>query len=309
MRKVFRISPDMPGYESPEYGDLEDEVNRALDELAVSVNVLGPNSVASHTNHIVSGLAETPEQIKNLCWCLLGFIGDIFNTDLQIDVAIGYGAQATSNLINTLQNRFSISKVLSDEQKERDRDPLLHELIAHVLILIHRRRSILPEWLGDVIACKPPHLNVNSPGLDLIALASENHTPYSIIGEMKAKEKKPSVGLIVACTKFTQMRQGEYNDELRQFYKGINPELGFSRQQLADNIWISESKFGAVIGHDSHENYALDIDFSSRSETVLAQPSDRLFLICTPYERMRDMFDTLVIQITQLALELGNENA
>ncbi len=92
---------------------IDEEVSRALDELAQSVNVIGPVAVDNHINYVIRGLADTIEQFTYLSWCLLGFIGGIFETDMSIDSAIGEGTTATNNLLNTLENRLKTDLELS----------------------------------------------------------------------------------------------------------------------------------------------------------------------------------------------------
>jgi len=284
---------------------LKDEVDSALNELAASTQVHGPVVTERHTNYFVSGIADTPEQFLNLCWCLLGFFGSAFQIDFRIDSAIGVGDQATSNLMQILQKRLYVSRIITRAQKEHNRDPLLQELIAHVFVLIHQRAQKTPEWLGDVRACRKPHLNPNDSGIDLIAIGLDGVGAFPIIGEMKAYEKDPPGGLREACIKFTEVRNGEHNDEIRSALMDLNNDALFTRDQLADNIWTSGGKYGVVVGHDNHPDYTIDINFTSAAAEVICHPPERLFFICTPFANMRSFFDAITIQLVQCALELG----
>ncbi|RLI53109.1 MAG: hypothetical protein DRP09_16505 [Candidatus Thorarchaeota archaeon] len=284
--------------------DFEQEISSALIKLAASVQVTGPICTASHRSYIVTGLADTDEQMTNLCLCLLGFIGGIFEVDLSIDSAIGTGAQASDNLIKILKKRLSIDQTLTARQKERNRDPLVQELISHTLVLIHQRKPLFPEWLADIQSCRPPHLSANDPGLDLIAVANEDGNPFPVIGEVKAYEKNPLGGFGTACVKFTQVRQGEYNDEIREaIKKSLDINSQFTKQQLADNVWITIGRFGALVGYDS--NYRFDENKPSTQSEVIAQDTKRLFFISSPYNSMRVLFDTLVDYLVELANNLG----
>lgn len=285
--------------------DLEIEVDHALNELAISAQVHGPVVTERHTNYFINGIVDTPEQFQNLCWCLLGFFGSALQIDFRIDSAIGTGDQATNNLIQVLQKRLYISRIITKAQKERNRDPLLQELITHALVLIHQRAEKTAEWLGNVRACRKPHLNPNDSGIDLIAIGLDGAGAFPIIGEMKAYEKDPPGGLREACIKFTEVRNGEHNDEIRSALMDLNKDALFTKDQLADNIWTSGGKYGAVVGHDNHPNYAIDINFTSAAAEVICHPPERLFFICTPFENMRSFFDAITIQLVQCALELG----
>jgi len=287
--------------------DFEAQTVRAIEELSASIGIVGPIPTEHHINYLIVGLADTPEQIQNLGWCLLGFIGSIISTDLSIDSAIGYGDQARENLIGILRKRLGFGTNLTDEQKQKNRDPLLQELIAHVLILIHTRKPILPPWLGEICGCRRPHLSPNDSGIDLIAVGQDIAGIFPIIGEVKAYEKDPATGFINACSKFTGVNSGDYNDEIRSAIIDLNGG-GFSKQQLADNIWTTESRFGAVVGYD--RDYGLTSDYGCTAEEVKKHTQSRLFYIRTPYQSMREFFGRLVDVLAELARQLGEpENA
>jgi hypothetical protein len=284
--------------------DIEERVVQALDALATSLKVVGPVETSSHTCYVVSGISETSEQTENLCWCLLSLVGQIFEQDLSIDSAIGQGAQAEANLLSALGNRLGVGKELTTEQKERNRDPLLEELIAHALLLIHRRQGCFDLWVGELRAMRPPHLSANESGLDLIAVGVQEGALVPLIGEAKAREHSPLDAFCEACEKFSQVRRGEYNDELREAIKSM--DCGVTNQQLANNLWVSTGRFGAVVGHD--QDHSLDPKRASQASAVLEQPSDRLFLVASPFRRMRDYFDALSEELERLAKIVGAGN-
>lgn len=283
---------------------IDTKVSRALDSLAASVQILGPIPAGKHTNYVVTGLADTAEQRIELSWCILGFMGGIFEVDLSIDSAIGEGAQACENLMEILKKRLSVGKILTDEQKERNRDPLLHELICHVLILIHRRRSILPKWLGEIQSCRPPHLSANDSGLDLMAMGVEGNNPFPVIGEAKAYEKAPLEGFNTACAKFTQVVQGEYNDEIREaLKKSLDLSQQFTKEQLAANIWVDIGRFGALVAHDLGHDF--DVNAPCNKSEVVKQDPARLFFVTSPFSGMRGLFDSLTDKLEILTKSLG----
>ncbi len=290
--------------------DLETEVSRALDALASSVAVEGPFATGTHIGYKVSGLADIEDQRTNLCWVLLGFLGGIYEADFSIDSAIGSGTEASGNLISALEKRLDIGKSLSREQKERKRDPLLQELISHTLVHIHKRQvddgrpaPILCEWLGNAVACARPHLSANESGIDLIAIGAESNALHPVIGEVKAHEKDPKGAFAEACDKFTEVRRGDYNDEIRAALKDIGGTGGFAREELARNIWVNIGRFGALIGHDS--GFTCELDEASRAQSVTSQPASQLFFISTPFVSMRAFFDCLTDRLITLARSLG----
>jgi hypothetical protein len=283
--------------------NFEDQVSKAINELAVSVQIRGPFRTENHTNYIVTGLADTGDQLSNLCWCLLGFVGRIYEFDLTIDSVIGEGVTARENLLRALEKRLRVNRILTEEQKAKNRDALLQELIAHVLVQVHRRQKKVPEWLGDVKACRPPHLLANDPGIDLIAIGESEGKTFPVIGEIKAYETDPIGGLAEACDKFTQVQNGEYDDEIREAIKGMDTNRSFSRQQLADNIWAGLGRFGALVGHDA--DHSCDDRTCSSRQAIIAQDSERLFFIASPYRTMRLSFDKISDEMVRLANGLG----
>jgi hypothetical protein len=283
---------------------IETKVSCALDNLTVSIQVLGPISTGKHITYVIIGLADTTEEIIDLCCCILGFLGGIIEVDLSIDSAIGEGMQASDNLMKVLRHRLHVGEVLTDEQKKKNRDPLLHELICHVLVLIHQRCSILPAWLAEIQSCRPPHLSANDSGLDLVALGVEKGTPLPIIGEAKAYEKDPLNGLDAACEKFTQILQGEYNDEIREaLKKSLDVSHHFTKEQLAANIWLDIGRFGALVAHD--QEHGFDVNAPCTKPQVLKQDPKRLFFIASPFSSMRKLFDNLTDVLKALAESLG----
>ena len=287
--------------------EFDPRVSKALDGLTASARVIGPVHTDNHTTYVVKGLADTDEQITDLCWCILGFLGGAFQRDLSIDSAIGHGEHARANLSQILKKRVRVGEALTDKQKAASRDPLLHELISHTLLAIHRKKSILPEWLAKLQSCRPPHLSANDSGLDLIAIGAQDDTPFPIIGEAKAYEKNPHGGLDNACEKFTQVRRGEYNDEIRAAMRSLCAVVPFSKEELAASIWIDIGRFGALVGHD--KRFGFDRAAPCTRSQVLKQDPKRLFFIASPYNSMRGLFDDLVDRLSDLAESLGNTNA
>lgn len=290
---------------------IEQEVSRALDELADSVNIIGPVPVARHTNYVVTGLADTCEQKSNLCWCILGFIGGIIESDMRIDSAIGTGHIATDNLKRSLEKRLDVGKCLTPSQKERKRDPLIQELIAHVLLVIHQRQEKFSNWLGTIHAIHKPHLSPNDSGIDLIAVGMLQDNPIPIIGEVKAYENDPWGGLDKACGKFTQVTAGEYDDEIREALKSLSriSEAGFTNEQLANSVWREQARFGALVGHDCRHaslgNNHIDVNFSCQRAEVLKQKPERLFFVTSPFSSMRSLFDSISDELVALADKLS----
>lgn len=290
---------------------IDEEVFRALDELADSVKIIGPVSVDRHINYVVTGLVDTCEQKTSLCWCILSFIGGIIESDLSIDSAIGEGSIATDNLIRALEKRLEVGTPLTLTQKERKRDPLIQELMSHVLLLIHQRQDKLPDWLGTIYAISKPHLSPNDSGIDLVAIGSIHGNPVSIIGEVKAYEKDPWGGFDKACSKFTEVKNGDYDDEIRQALKSLSKtgEFGFTNDQLANNIWREQGHFGALVGHDcqfgTNGNHHIDVNFSCTRAEVLKQDPEKLFFISSPFQSMRSLFDAITEELVTLAKSLS----
>lgn len=290
---------------------LEQEIHRALDELAESVRVIGPVKVERHVNYVVTGLADTCEQKTNLCWGILAFIGGVIELDFTLDSIIGEGSIAVENLKNALKKRLEIGKPLSLSQKKSKRDSMLQELISHVLLVIQQRQEKFSLWSGTIQAISRPHLSPNDSGIDLIAIGMFPNGPVPVIGEVKAYEKDPWGGLDKACVKFTQVNDGDYDDEIREALKSLSKakEPGFTKQQLANNIWREQGRFGALVGHDcqfgSDDLDHIDINFSCNRAEVLKQNPERLFFISSPFTTMMALFDSISDELATLANQLA----
>lgn len=290
---------------------IDQEVSRGLDELAISVNIIGPVRVANHTNYVVTGLVDTCEQKTNLCWCILGFIGGIIESDMHIDSAIGTSHIATDNLRRSLEKRLDVGKSLTPAQKERKRDPLIQELIAHVLLLVHQRQEKFSDWLGIIHAISKPHLSPNDSGIDLIAIGFLQDNPIPVIGEVKAYEKDPWGGLDTACRKFTEVNAGDYDDEIRDALKNLSKisKSRFTNEQLANNVWREQGRFGALVGHDCRygttEDNHVDVNFSCNRAEILKQNPEMLFFISSPFSSMRSLFDGISAELITLADRLS----
>lgn len=282
------------------------QVDQALAGLMTSVQVHGPIHTDNHVTYVVKGLVDTEDQMINLCLCILGFLAKAIQIDFTIDSAIGEGELARENLLQALRKRLRIHETLTEKQKANNRDPLLQELISHTILAVHHRRSILPEWLAEIQSCETPHLSANDSGLDLIAIGVENSRPFTVVGEVKAYEDDAWKGLSNACKKFSQVRQGEYNDEIRPAMSKLYSVVPFSKEELAANIWVDQGRFGALVGHDSA--YSFDINETCTQSDVVKQDPKRLFFIASPYNSMRELFDRIVDVLCCLAETLGNED-
>jgi hypothetical protein len=236
-----------------------------------------------------------------LCWCILGFLDEVNEIDFKLQSVIGVGEQVARNLKQDLETYFDIGETLSEGSKSKatKRNALLAEIIAHVLVHIHRRKGLFSDWVGDAVGCRNPHLSVNDGGLDLIALGYINKNYFSVIGEVKAYENDPLRGFSEACKKFTDVRQGIYNRELRGALSRLSSEQGLTRDDLAKNIWKTISNFGAFVCFD--DGVFFDIARSSNREEVKKQPPERLFLLVTPYTEMEKLFDKISDQLLAIA--------
>lgn len=238
-------------------------------------------------------------------------MGGIIETDLSLDSAIGEGTIATDNLTRILEKRLDVRKPLTLRQKERKRDPLIQELISHILLLIHQQKGTLPDWLGTIYAISKPHLSPNDSGVDLIAIGGFDNNPIPIIGEVKAYAKDPWGGFDTACIKFTEVQNGDYDDEIREALKSLTKQndFGFTNGQLANSIWQQNSHYGALVGHDlaygTTENGHVDVNFSCNRAEILKQNPKTLFFISSPYHSMRELFDAITDELVTLAVKLS----
>lgn len=283
----------------------EHQVDYAYNALLASVVSSGPFETGTHRAYAVQGLLETPEQLLNLCWCILGFLDEVGEVDFKLKSIIGSGELASTNLRQDLATYFDIGVEPPPNQasKDRKRNPLIAEIISHVLVHIQRRKNIFPEWIGDVVGCRNPHLSVNDGGLDVIALGCLNTKFLPVLGEVKAYENDPSVGFNKGCEKFSQIRNGIYNHEIRRALSILSVPQGLNNNDLAHAIWETNSNFGVFVNYDQSAKF--DIKEPINRAEVKKQPIDRLFLLIIPYEKMEALFDTISENLLALANSLG----
>lgn len=281
-----------------------DHIEEAYNNLAKSIQVVGPIRVDTHSTYLVSGIADNNNQLRCLCWCILGFLDTMDEIDMQLESTIGQGKTARDNLYKILCKRLGVDQSLSVEQKTSNRNPLIQEIIGHVLVHIHKRHPVLLHWLGDVKGCRNPHHSANDSGLDMVALGRKEEY-FPIVGEAKAYEQDPIGAFDRACKKFTELRRGDYDDELRGCLKILSRNGGITDEELANCIWVDKSNFGAVIGFDIC--YEFDPNNACDRSNVTSQPAGRLYLISTAFSKMIEMFDRISIILVELAnsLEAG----
>jgi hypothetical protein len=285
----------------------EQQVEASYCLLSDSVSVDGPCNANSHTAYIISGLSDTPEQVESLCWCILGFLDEVDEVDLKLRSIIGTGEQASKNLKNALDTYFDITENTEsiEASKFTKRNALIAEIISHILVHLHHRKNILTNWIGDVAGCRSPHLNANDGGIDLIALGFINARYLAAIGEAKAYKSDPVGGFNKACEKFSQVREGIYNREIRGALKHLCVTQGLTQDELAKNIWETTSNFGAFVSYD--QSVQFDASQPIERSEVKKQPADRLFLLATPYENMEEVFDAISNNLLSLANSLGEQ--
>ncbi|MEN6435584.1 MAG: hypothetical protein ABFD14_08315 [Anaerolineaceae bacterium] len=282
-----------------------EKVEDAYKYLSSSIAIDGPLSTQTHTNYLVHGIADNKTQIINLCWCILGFFDTMEEIDMRIESTLGPDAVARDSLYRILCKRLWVNRSLSENQKINNRNPLLQEIIGHVLVHINRRKLILPLWLGETKGCRNPHFNANDTGIDLIAIGLFTKEFLPIIGEIKAYEKEPLNAFNIACEKFSEVQDGDYDDEIRRDLKNLSRNGGISIDDLANSIWMNKSNFGAIIGYDV--NFQFDVATPCDRKNVRLQCPEKLYLISTAFEKMQTLFDYISETLVLLATSLGEK--
>ena len=275
---------------------LQSKIEDALSALSLSIEEEGPFETANHLNHFIRGICSNPEQLNNICWVILGFYARICKARFEIistlDGTNGTGKLLCENIRSTLhqESEISPSAEFVDQSKIiKNRDPLLYELIIHALMYAINRKKVpnfLTYELNDIRA---PHTKVYTQGIDLIGIASENGQFFPFIGEMKAYENDPQKGFIDACEMFISINNGSHNTEIKTVYENCDE---FSREDLANNIWLGNSIFSAFIGHE--ETKKISPTYLSKAEKVKNINCYALVNCATPFTDMRKMFENIV---------------
>ena len=288
-------------------GKLENNVDMALSEIANTIIISPPHCTPYHINYFINNLLNDEKQINNLCWVILGLVGKIFNRNQKIrttiDAGLGTGEILVMNLSNALESAFLIRSNGKNRKKIiNERDPLILELIAHVILLIQKEKpslqfdNINPEYI------RPPHSKVNEGGLDIIVLSNRNGQLIPLLGEVKSFKDDPKAGFIDACKMFRAINLGKHNTEIRDYFSNLNtPEE--TKQKLSSNFWTNQSNFSAFIGHDDSNGFANH--YCSKSKHVKGIKCSNLFLISTPFRNMDTLFEEIISTLEKCLNELG----
>jgi hypothetical protein len=277
---------------------LDAQVKQSIETLSTSISIKGPFETGHHINFIVSGLCDNDEQLEQLCWILLSFIGEICTKDLEIisviDAGLGKGFDLKTEICKAMKNNWLIPANEIDIHEREDkitknRNPLIFELIAHTLLILQKENSSL-SFAGAVPKqIRPPHINANEPGIDLIAIVEKDEI-LPLIGEMKAYETDPGNGLIIACQKFNEVNEGKHNPEIR---RTLRDQLSdYPKERISQKMWETEGLFSAVIGSDSE--HSKKPGFSSRSDVVKNVECKTLLFIATPFIEMNILFERII---------------
>lgn len=264
-------------------------------ELSKTIKLIGPFNTENHINYLIEGLCDNKSQIKNMCYALLGFIGDIVDDDLRLnsalDSGLGEGRKLKQEIKNLLNNSWLRPKDenLSEYQIVSNRNPLILELIAHIVIKLQKDNPLFSFSNYIPVKIRPPHIKANEGGLDVIALVQKQNEYFPYIGEVKAYQNDPGGGLIDACIKFSEVSKGMHNSEIRRCLKSFK---FVSNKELSDKIWENRSVFSAIVGTDSE--YQKDGTFCSRSKEVSSVKCNTLFFISHNFIQMSDLFEEII---------------
>ena len=179
------------------------KIEKALDDLSLSLSEEGPFRTTRHLNHFIRGICSNQSQRTNICWVILGFYARVcaakFEIISTIDCINGTGKLLCENIRTTLTQESEIypSTEFDDHSKnDKNRDPLLYELIIHALIYVISRKQQPVFLTFEVVDVSPPHTKVYTQGIDLLGVVSEDGKYLPFIGEMKAYENDPKQGCL-----------------------------------------------------------------------------------------------------------------
>lgn len=284
--------------------NFEDFVSFGYSELSRTMKIIGPFETDYHINYVVDGLCCDDHQIKNLCYTLLGFIGDIIEDDMRIssalDSGLDTGLKLKQELKNLLRNSWLKPKEeLTKAQVISNRNPLILELIAHTVIKLQKDNPLFSFTNYVPIKVRPPHIKANESGIDLIALVQKDNKFYPFIGEVKAYYDNPGKGLIDACSKFLEVTEGLHNSEIRRSFKSFKL---MSSTELGNKFWEKESLYSAVVGNDSE--FKKEEYFCSRSQQIINVNCNTLFFVSHNFLKMNDLFEKIITILNQCIDEL-----
>ncbi len=133
--------------------------------------------------------------------------------------------------------------------RDRVRNPWIAEVLAHVFLMLRRRRETLC-LLGEVHALKLPHLDPRRQGLDLIGIYEEDGDPALAVGEAKASRDNGPALLNDAAAFFDEIDKGKRGVEIRQEVHALKHVLPDGiRRKIGDSLWRERCCYLPVIVH------------------------------------------------------------
>lgn len=275
---------------------LKRKIKKALEDLSLSLEEEGPFPTPKHLNHFIRGICSNPNQLTNICWVILGFYASVcearFTIINTIEGVNGTGKLLCDNIRSAMVKESRIipcTEIDNPSKIDNNRNPLIYELIIHVLLYVinHKRQPIFQKF--DLIDVAPPHTNANTQGIDLLGVIKVDGKYLPFIGEMKAYENDPKRGFADACRIFISVNKGEHNTQIKSEYKNFD---AFTREELANNIWSENGVFSAFIGNE--ECYTISSTYQSNAKNVNDTQCHTLINCSTPFESMKIMFENIV---------------
>lgn len=276
-------------------GKLEADTEQSLLSLDELVQVTAV-TIGTHKLLTIVGFDRSPDCLLCLAVYCVAQIANAVQVNLQIRADL-LGIDDQDSCEQLLQDVYSVigksNEAKTPKQKkwkEDERDPWLFEALSHLCVhLSIRNPDLLP--VGTLVALVPMHGKVKKQGLDLVSVYVSPQIGLGI-GECKARENNPWVGLQAAADKFQNVDMGNYDPELRTVVGLIRFAVpAEQRNQMTRAFWKEERAYLPIIGYNANHNPQWSSEQDALKE--LGVPPTHRLLIPLPLQDFRDFFDDL----------------
>lgn len=267
---------------------LQDDMQIALESLAGQLKVTITHC-ATHTLYEVDGLNDGQDLINAIAVYLVGAVSSCIGYSMKIRRALFQDADDIArNLSGDVESVIFANNNLTEDERNKERDPWLWEGISHLLFHLavddHQRHPP-----GTVVAKSYIHLKAKDHGLDVVVLYGP--TPLGIsVGECKAYLQRASDGIDDAALRLAEVDANARDGELRQVVSQMWAELPDEvRQKISDAFWRNERAYFPMVCCDREHS----VDWKRKRVNVerLKVPIDRKYLVPAAIPAAKDFFD------------------
>jgi hypothetical protein len=301
---IGRILNKLPNKE----GDLtlpkriEEKMEMAINSLSGSLH-FGFSESETHRTLTILGWNESAVTRQAIAHYLVGLRASAIDAALNIRSQL---EDTPDDRREVIQNVFAIigidNSVLSQDQKQDDRNPWIAEGIWHMCMIIAARRNEFHP-IGSVISVDYAHIASKDHGLDgLVLYEVDNLFGISII-ESKAYRDDPNRAINNAVDFYKEIDNGKHDLRIRQSVQIMRTSLPQSVQsRISGSFWKRERTYLPNPHYDANNN----MDWANLRPSFRALKPFRTNIIIMPHiiSGFDDFFDQIADEMRNFARSL-----